>query len=62
MDLKQSGRRFLVGAALLAAFTATQAAAQAPTAQAFVEGIYRPYLQQGFPGQPYEQTARFFAP
>lgn len=62
MDLKQSGRRFFVGAALLVAFTATQAAAQAPTAQAFVEGIYRPYLQQGFAGQPYEQTARFFAP
>jgi hypothetical protein len=46
----------------LAAICAPQAFAQAPTAQAFVESLYRPYLDKSFQGQPYDQTARFFAP
>ncbi len=51
-----------MGGAVLATVNATRALAQAPTAQAFVESIYRPYLGKGFQGQAYEQTARFFAP
>jgi hypothetical protein len=54
-------RRFLVGGGLLAALSATDAMAQA-TAQAFVENLYRPYLNKSFQGQPYSDTARFFVP
>jgi hypothetical protein len=58
---ERPGRR-LAAAGLLAAIFAPQAFAQAPTAQAFVESLYRPYLDKSFQGQPYDQTARFFAP
>lgn len=61
MISERPGRR-LAAAGLLAAIFAPQAFAQAPTAQAFVEGLYRPYLDKSFQGQPYDQTARFFAP
>jgi len=54
-------RRFLVGGGLLTALSATDAMAQA-TAQAFVENLYRPYLNKSFQGQPYGDTARFFVP
>lgn len=38
------------------------ARAQQPTAQAFLQAIYEPYLKAGFKGQPYTDAARFFAP
>ena len=56
------GRRLVMGAGLVAALSGTDASAQPATAQAFVENLYRPYLTKGFQGQPYDQTARFFAP
>ena len=52
----------MVGALILALLGAADASAQAATAQAFVENLYRPYLDKTFKGQPYDQTARFFAP
>ena len=47
--------------ALLCA-AALPAAAQLPTAQAFLQSVYEPYLKAGFKGQPYTDAARFFAP
>ena len=38
------------------------ASAQAPSAQAFLEGIYQPYRKNDFKGQPYWEAGRFFAP
>ncbi len=61
MNPEKLSRRFLVGGGLLAALSATDAMAQA-TAQAFVENLYRPYLNKSFQGQPYSDTARFFVP
>jgi hypothetical protein len=58
-------RRALLGGGLVAALSGTEAMAQATvqaTAQSFVENIYRPYLKAGFPGQPYDDAARFFVP
>lgn len=54
-------RRVLLGGGLVTALSGTEAMAQA-TAQAFVETLYRPYLNAGFQGQPYGDTARFFVP
>ena len=54
-------RRVLLGSGLVTALSGTEAMAQA-TAQAFVESLYRPYLNAGFQGQPYGDTARFFVP
>ena len=61
MNPEKLSRRFLVGGGLLTALSATDAMAQA-TAQAFVENLYRPYLNKSFQGQPYGDTARFFVP
>lgn len=61
MNFEKPGRR-LVLAGLVAALAVTNASAQAATAQAFVESLYRPYLTKGFQGQPYDDTARFFVP
>ena len=61
MNFGKPGRR-LVLAGLVAAMAVTDASAQAATAQAFVENLYRPYLAKGFQGQPYDDTARFFVP
>ena len=61
MNFGKPGRR-LVLAGLVAAMAVTDASAQAATAQAFVENLYRPYLAKGFQGQPYDDTARFFDP
>ncbi|WP_425065148.1 DUF3828 domain-containing protein [Reyranella sp.] len=61
MNFEKPGRR-LVLAGLVAALAVTDASAQAATAQAFVESLYRPYLTKGFQGQPYDDTARFFVP
>jgi hypothetical protein len=36
--------------------------AQTSTPESFLHGIYDPYLQADFKGQPYWQTSRFFAP
>lgn len=52
----------MIGAGIMAALGAADASAQAATAQAFVESLYRPYLGKSFQGQPYSQTARFFVP
>jgi hypothetical protein len=38
------------------------AQAQQQTPQAFLEGLYRPYLARNFAGQPYQQASRFFVP
>ncbi|MFI4998590.1 MAG: hypothetical protein ACHQK9_01820 [Reyranellales bacterium] len=38
------------------------AQAQQPSAQAFLEDLYRPYLQKNYKGQPYTEAARFFVP
>jgi hypothetical protein len=54
-------RRLLVVGGLVTALSGTEAMAQA-TAQAFVDNLYRPYLKAGFPGQPYDDAARFFVP
>jgi hypothetical protein len=54
-------RRLLVVGGLVTALSGTEAVAQA-TAQAFVDNLYRPYLKAGFPGQPYDDAARFFVP
>lgn len=61
MNFETSGRR-LVLAGLVTALAGTDVRAQAVTAQAFVENLYRPYLDKGFPGQPYDDAARFFVP
>lgn len=53
-------RRALV--ALLPFTLVSNTKAQGQTAQAFLEEIYKPYLQQGFPGQPYQEAERFFEP
>ena len=39
-----------------------RAQAQSQTAQTFLEEIYKPYLLQGFKGQPYQEAERFFEP
>lgn len=47
----------------LGALLAHTAAAQQPaSAQAFLEGVYRPYLRKGYEGPPAEQYARIFVP
>ncbi len=61
MNRETLGRRLIV-AGLVTALAGTDASAQAATAQAFVENLYRPYLAKGFQGQPYGDTARFFVP
>jgi hypothetical protein len=58
-------RRRLLAAVWLAPATlapAASALAQQNTPQAFLEGIYNPYRQKDFKGQPYWEPARFFAP
>ncbi|WP_422036512.1 DUF3828 domain-containing protein [Reyranella sp.] len=61
MNFEKPGRRVMLGG-LVAALAGTDVLAQAATAQAFVESLYRPYLAKGFQGQPYGDTARFFVP
>ena len=61
MNPETLSRRALLGGGLAAALSGTEAMAQA-TAHAFVETLYRPYLSKDFQGQPYGDTARFFAP
>lgn len=54
-------RRGVIAAALLCILP-VGAQAQQPTPQAFLEGIYKPYLGKNYPGQNYGQAERFFAP
>ncbi len=61
MNPETLSRRLLVVGGLVTALSGTEAMAQA-TAQAFVDNLYRPYLKAGFPGQPYDDAARFFVP
>lgn len=61
MNFEKLGRRFML-AGLMTALAGTDVLAQADTARAFVESLYRPYLAKGFQGQPYGETARFFVP
>ncbi len=48
--------------ALLCALPIGAQAQQQQTPQAFLEGIYQPYRQIDFKGQPYWETGRFFTP
>ena len=54
-------RRLLLAGGIMIALRSAEVLAQT-TAQAFVESLYRPYLDAGFQGQPYGDTGRFFAP
>jgi len=38
------------------------ASAQQPSARAFIEAIYKPYLEKAYSGQNYDEPGRFFAP
>ena len=55
-------RRRWAAAGLLCALFAGPAIAQQPSAQAFLEAIYQPYLAKKYPGQKYGETEHFFAP
>jgi len=48
-------------AGLLCSLCAGTAAAQQPSAQAFLEAIYKPYLVKNSPGQNYREADRLFA-
>lgn len=52
-------RRVIVAALCTWPFAAI---AQIQSPEAFVRAIYEPYLKSDFPGQPYAQAERFFAP
>ena len=49
-------------AALLCGLCTGAAVAQQPSAQAFLEAIYKPYLVKNSPGQNYREADRLFAP
>ncbi|HTR83749.1 MAG TPA: DUF3828 domain-containing protein [Reyranella sp.] len=53
-------RRALIAALAIALPVA--AAAQTLSAQDFLKSIYEPYQKEGFKGQPYWESKRFFAP
>jgi len=58
------GSVFVLCVALLVAMT-TVTSAQGTSAQAFVEGIYKPYLKKGYKGTDYSKAAnvrRYFEP
>lgn len=55
-------RRAVIFASAGAAAAPMLAFAQQPSAQAFLEAIYRPYLDRNFSGQNYDEPGRFFAP
>ncbi len=54
-------RRGAIAAALLCILSRA-AQAQQPTPQAFLEAIYKPYLDKNYRGQNYGQADRFFVP
>ncbi len=56
------GRRALVFACVGAGAAPRLALAQLPSAQAFLDAIYKPYLDRNYPGQNYDDPGRFFAP
>ena len=55
-------RRRWAAAGLLCVLFAGSAVAQQPSAQAFLEAIYKPYLVKNSPGQNYREADRLFAP
>ena len=57
-----SRRLILAICALPGAAWAQQDRRDGPAAEAFVRGIYTPYPNHDFKGQPYWQVDRFFAP
>jgi hypothetical protein len=54
-------RRWAAAGLLCVLFSGT-AIAQQPSAQAFLEAIYKPYLAKNSPGQNYREADRLFAP
>lgn len=56
------GRRALFFAAAGAGAAPSLALAQLPSAQSFLDAIYKPYLGKDFPGQAYGEASRFFVP
>lgn len=54
-------RRGAIAAALLCTIP-VMVQAQQPTPQAFLEAIYKPYLDKNYRGQNYGQADRFFVP
>jgi hypothetical protein len=50
----------LIRRSLLAGLAALPVAAQAQPPLAFLQGLYEPYKQKDFKGQPYWETGRFF--
>src|SRR5260370_450885 len=54
-------RREVIGWSLVVALPGV-AGAQQQTPQGFLQALYDPYLKRDFKGQPYWETARFFAP
>src|SRR5262249_23606954 len=57
---QRSARRRTVLAAL--AVLPSPALAQSGSPEAFLQGIYNPYLKDDFKGQPYWQVSRYFVP
>lgn len=65
-----TGRRSVLRRALVAGLCAlplearaqTQSSSQTLSPDAFLRGIYTPYLNDGFKGQPFWQAYRFFTP
>jgi len=57
---QRSVRRRTVLAAL--AVLPSPALAQSGSPEAFLQGIYNPYLKDDFKGQPYWQVSRYFVP
>ncbi|MGQ0585049.1 MAG: DUF3828 domain-containing protein [Reyranella sp.] len=55
-------RRTVIFACAGAVVAPSQVGAQQPSAQAFLEAIYKPYLNRNYAGQNYDEPGRFFAP
>ncbi len=54
-------RRTALFACISAVAAPSLALAQRPSAQAFLDAIYKPYLNRNFSGQNYDEPGRFFA-
>ena len=55
-------RRAVIFACAGALAAPSLASAQQPSARAFVEAVYKPYLEKGYSGQNYNEPGRFFVP
>ncbi len=62
MPTNARSRRFLLVELLGTLFVPIAAAQQPATAQAFLEGIYRPYLRKGYEGPPAAKYGEIFVP